>query len=217
MQPSTAARYASKALAAHVGMLQSESLVLQYQRRFVEAELQKLQATTGNSQQQQHQLQQQDTQQIQNLRNQHPQQQEEEEQHVLQHRQQQQVQAHPSTWCSNLQEMPVTVSFQVSLQQHAHMPRPNSASFLQVATSFWRFERLLQLEDVFILFGASTAAISITPTVCGPAAALCCCSSQVKLTLVQDCLKQISTELQAACCQHTTKQSNPCQHKHNTA
>lgn len=51
LQPSTAARYASKALAAHVGMLQSEALVLQYQRRFVEAELQKLKATAWPPQQ----------------------------------------------------------------------------------------------------------------------------------------------------------------------
>jgi hypothetical protein len=53
LQPSTVSRYASKVLAAHVGMLQSEALVLQYQRQHVEAELQKLQAKPGFLHQQQ--------------------------------------------------------------------------------------------------------------------------------------------------------------------
>lgn len=53
LQPSTVNRYASKVLAAHVGMLQSEALVLQYQRQHVEAELQKLQAKPGFLHQQQ--------------------------------------------------------------------------------------------------------------------------------------------------------------------
>jgi hypothetical protein len=109
VQPSTAARYASKALAAHVGMLQSESLVVQYQRQFVEAELQRLQATTSSLRQQQHQLQQQQ------------QQQEEEERPDVQHRQQQPTRVHQSTRSTHLPAIPATVSFQGSLQQHVHV------------------------------------------------------------------------------------------------
>lgn len=47
VQPSTVARYASKVVAAHVGMLQSEALVMQYQRQCVEAELAKLKSSPG--------------------------------------------------------------------------------------------------------------------------------------------------------------------------
>jgi hypothetical protein len=110
VQPSTAARYASKALAAHVGMMQSESLVVQYQRQFVEAELQRLQATTSSLRQQQHQLQQQQQQQ-----------QEEEERPDVQHRQQQPTRVHQSTRSTHLPATPATVSFQGSLQQHVHV------------------------------------------------------------------------------------------------
>lgn len=53
LQHATATRYASKALAAHVSTLQSEALVLQYQRQFFEAELQRLKARPGFSRRQQ--------------------------------------------------------------------------------------------------------------------------------------------------------------------
>jgi len=55
LQPSAAARYASKALAAHVSMLQSEALVLEYQRQQFEAELARLKARPGFGQPQQEQ------------------------------------------------------------------------------------------------------------------------------------------------------------------